>query len=761
MPAPTPELAPPIRNSYWVLPGKVLAGEHPCGTSIDATRERLDRLLQAGVECFIDLTEPNEVRRYDSELPFGIEYLRKPIKDHGIPGQRGHMAEILDCLHDAMRSGRCVYVHCRAGIGRTGTVIGCFLAERGLTGEAALDELNRLWQQCERARNWASVPETDDQVKYVRRWKARGVFDDNGQLKTADLEADDASDPALSRGGGADANANANTDGIDPDDGAAPWAHLLIDEPPAGAPIAGFGRGNSSRRAGRKATGIGSSGSTRANPAAGRGARPPGGGAARVADGGGAVRPATGGEAQSPRGSAARHGGGSTVAPVSGRTAQLPGSGGVQYPGDGTVVHPDGGATQPPGDGPGRQAGGAPARQSGAVPQEPATSAAASRGSPASGPAAPSLFADPASVAREAIAASSGTATTPTRVEGVASPDATALDGVDDVDPLLDPEALAAASHLRARFLGALLGLATGDAVAAATQFRRPGSFTPVGDMLGGGPFDLPRGAWSDDTAMTLCLAESLLESNGFDARDQVDRYRRWQQEGYLSATGQCVGITASSARAIAMAQWRRQAFAGSHDPAQLDPEPLSRVAAAVLFFFASSGQAIDQATEAARTTCQAPAVLDACRSLARALHAALSGQPKATVLEMAAVAGGAGPGRGSGPAAGAPAGTPGTSLGAAPGRGADVRTGSSASGALAAAVAAFGATDNFRDAILYAVNLGGDSDVVAAVCGQLAGAYYGVKAIPTSWYNGLIQKELVISYADRLLARALLGLSA
>lgn len=261
--------------------------------------------------------------------------------------------------------------------------------------------------------------------------------------------------------------------------------------------------------------------------------------------------------------------------------------------------------------------------------------------------------------------------------------------------------------------------------------------------MLGGGPFDLPRGAWTDDTAMALCLADSLVECDGFDARDQVERYRRWQQEGYLSATGQCVGITASSARAIAMAQWRRQAFSGSHDPAQLDPEPLSRVAPAVLFFFASSDHAIEQATQAARTTCQAPAVLDACRSLARALHAALSGQPKAVVLERAAPAGAGVVARGTADALG----------------GADIRAGAGAPAALMAAVAAFGATDNFRDAILYAANLGGDSDVIAAACGQLAGAYYGMKAIPTSWHNGLTHKELIASYADRLLAHALLAL--
>ena len=104
------------------------------------------------------------------------------------------------------------------------------------------------------------------------------------------------------------------------------------------------------------------------------------------------------------------------------------------------------------------------------------------------------------------------------------------------------PDVLDAARTLRERFQGALVGLAVGDALAAHTQFRKPGSFAAVGDLLGGGPFDQPRGAWTDDTAMALLLAESLLEREGFDAHDQVQRFARWQREGYGSATGQCVG---------------------------------------------------------------------------------------------------------------------------------------------------------------------------------------------------------------------------
>ena len=200
-------------------------------------------------------------------------------------------------------------------------------------------------------------------------------------------------------------------------------------------------------------------------------------------------------------------------------------------------------------------------------------------------------------------------------------------------DPMQAPDVMDAARTLRERFQGALVGLAVGDALAAHTQFRKPGSFAAVGDLLGGGPFDLPRGAWTDDTAMALLLAESLLEREGFDAHDQVQRYVRWQREGYGSATGQCVGISANVARALATAQYKRQPFAGSHDPEQLDKDPLSRVAPVVMYFFADAPAAVAKAAEAARITAQAPMVLDCVRLLAAMVHLALSGRDKPAVL--------------------------------------------------------------------------------------------------------------------------------
>ena len=100
------------------------------------------------------------------------------------------------------------------------------------------------------------------------------------------------------------------------------------------------------------------------------------------------------------------------------------------------------------------------------------------------------------------------------------------------------------------RYRGALLGLAAGDALGTTVEFKPPGSFAPMTEMIGGGPFRLKKGEWTDDTSMALCLASSLIEARGFDAKDQMERYTRWWHEGYLSSNGSCfdIGITVSEA---------------------------------------------------------------------------------------------------------------------------------------------------------------------------------------------------------------------
>ncbi len=491
---PTPPTPKPLADSYWVIPGRLLAGKHPGGRNAQDVERRLGPLLDAGFDAFLDLTEPGEMPPYEPYLPAEVEYTRKPIPDHGVPRQPSHMTEILATLDDALGAGKRVYLHCRAGIGRTGTVVACHLISRGLAPDAALAKLNELWLQSDRSDTWPEVPETDEQREYV-------------------------------------------------------------------------------------------------------------------------------------------------------------------------------------------------------------------------------------------------------------------LGFVPDIDPTRAPDVMDAARSLRDRFQGSLLGLAVGDALAVHTQYRKPGSFAAVGDILGGGPFDLPRGAWSDDTAMALLLAESLVEREGFDANDQVQRYARWQREGYGSATGQCVGITANVARALATAQYRRQPFAGSHDPAQLEREPLSRVAPVVMYFFANPSEAVSQAAESARITAQAPMVLDCVRLLGAILHQALAGKEKAAVLkpprelwttpttrpEVIAIYDGSYSRRDL----------------------SEVQAGGHIVQTLEAALWAFQRSANFREGALACANLGRDSDVVTAVYGAIAGAHFGVSAIPGIWRNSLMRQEAVIDAADRLLTHAMVTLGS
>jgi hypothetical protein len=162
---------PPLPNSYWVTPGKLLGGEYPGGESDADTSRRLRALTDMGVDCFVNLTRPGELPAYSTLLPEGTVYFHLPILDHGLPVDRSYMRQILSALGGALGAGHCVYVHCRMGIGRTGTVLGCHLVEQGLTGAAALDALNRAWQQSGRASRWPAIPETQEQRQFVAAWE--------------------------------------------------------------------------------------------------------------------------------------------------------------------------------------------------------------------------------------------------------------------------------------------------------------------------------------------------------------------------------------------------------------------------------------------------------------------------------------------------------------------------------------------------------------------------------------------------------------
>ena len=170
------------------------------------------------------------------------------------------------------------------------------------------------------------------------------------------------------------------------------------------------------------------------------------------------------------------------------------------------------------------------------------------------------------------------------------------------------------------RQLGALLGLAAGDAVGTTVEFKPRGTFPPVADMVGGGPFHLGAGQWTDDTSMALCLATSLVERSGFDARDQMERYCRWADEGYLSSTGGCfdIGITVSEA----LQQFRQtgEPFAGSTHPRKAGNGSIMRLAPVVMFFHRNRDAAVHDAALSSMTTHATAECVDACRLMASML---------------------------------------------------------------------------------------------------------------------------------------------
>ena len=172
---------PPIPNSYWVVPGRFAAGEYPGAKDMVDARAKLGTLLSAGITCFVDLTETGELLPYHDllheetgHLGLSVAHARHPIRDGKVPHSPTVMAGILDVIDAFMDEGKAVYVHCYGGIGRTGTVVGCWLVRHGQTGDAALDRIAQWWSGVEKVRLRPRSPETQEQCDYVRNWSEPG-----------------------------------------------------------------------------------------------------------------------------------------------------------------------------------------------------------------------------------------------------------------------------------------------------------------------------------------------------------------------------------------------------------------------------------------------------------------------------------------------------------------------------------------------------------------------------------------------------------
>ena len=289
------------------------------------------------------------------------------------------------------------------------------------------------------------------------------------------------------------------------------------------------------------------------------------------------------------------------------------------------------------------------------------------------------------------------------------------------------------------KYRGALLGLAVGDALGTTLEFCRPGTFTPITDMVGGGPFSLQPGQWTDDTSMALCLAESLIECGDFDPVDQARRYLSWYLHGHLSSTGRCFDIGNTTRQALEYFQ-RSGEPVGPTDEWSAGNGSLMRLAPIPLRYADNHDLAVRLAADSSAVTHGGPVAIDACRYLASLIVLVLQGASKDLMLadsvlltdlhpEIAEIAAGSYAQR-------EPPEIKGT--------GHVVRC-------LEAALWAFNKSDTFEEGALLAVNLGDDADTTGAVYGQLAGAYYGAEAIPIAWRDKLALRETLEGYADSL----------
>ncbi len=301
--------------------------------------------------------------------------------------------------------------------------------------------------------------------------------------------------------------------------------------------------------------------------------------------------------------------------------------------------------------------------------------------------------------------------------------------------------------HLLPRYRGSLLGLAVGDALGTALEFKQPGTFEPIDDMIGGGPFDLKAGEWTDDTSMALCLAESLIETKRFDPQDQLKRYLKWHDHGHLSSNGRCFDIGNTVRHALETFRTTHMSYCGPVDSRSAGNGSIMRLVPVPLFFSSNPALAIQNSGQSSRTTHGARVCIDACRYMGGLLVGAISGATKEEVLselydpiagyweqnplveEIAEIA------RGSFKHREPPT---------IKGTGYVVKS-------LEAALWAFHKTDSFRDGCLLAVNLGNDADTTGAVYGQIAGAFYGEEGIPRAWRHKLAHRALIESLADQL----------
>ncbi len=290
------------------------------------------------------------------------------------------------------------------------------------------------------------------------------------------------------------------------------------------------------------------------------------------------------------------------------------------------------------------------------------------------------------------------------------------------------------------RQIGCMLGLAIGDAMGAPVEFQKRGSFVPVTEYRSGGKFRLNAGEWTDDTAMALCLAQSLIDSNGFDPIDQMDKYLRWIDTGYMSCTGKMVGLGKTCWRSLVRYRRMGEPYTDIKHEKFSGNGSLMRLAPICIYYSGNLDQAVYYAALSSKTTHGSPIAVDCCRYFAYIVMHLLNGVDKDMIFsdkfisrlyryfdeplhrELNFIIKGDFT----------------TKIED------EVHSSGYVIHSLEASLWSFYHTDTFEKAILKSVNLGDDADTVGAITGQLVGAFYGVDGILDEWISGLSKLDLI-----------------
>lgn len=297
------------------------------------------------------------------------------------------------------------------------------------------------------------------------------------------------------------------------------------------------------------------------------------------------------------------------------------------------------------------------------------------------------------------------------------------------------------------RARGALVGLAVGDAVGTTNEFKVAGTFKPITDMVGGGPFLLKPGQWTDDTSMALCIADSLLAKGRYDSLDVMERYQRWFSKGYRSSTDRCFDIGGQVRAALFDFEHEQRVPVTAERSNRAGNGAIMRLAPVVIagFEHREIREIVVTAGLSARETHYSVEAEAATEVFAALLVGALLGWAPEHIINVGWAS--------TGPAFDEMAARV---ISTDPAERASWESETSGYIVHGLRLAVHGLLDfgSFDEAVLAIANMGGDADTNAAIYGQLGGAYFGVEAIPASWRSTLYQGEEIDA-----LARALVDL--